>query len=107
MFPLPVGAWLNNYGTILKSGGTNFSSFRGQHAYTNYGLIDVPDWAAGIPFWPDLAAAAINVARNTILRFAPAMTLNLGPNHKFTGEGPVRLWGFDTLFSSTAPWMAR
>ncbi len=38
---LPAGAWLNNYGTILKSGGTNLSSFRGQNVYTNYGLIDV------------------------------------------------------------------
>ncbi|HVV72728.1 MAG TPA: Ig domain-containing protein, partial [Verrucomicrobiae bacterium] len=82
---LPAGAWLNNYGTLLKSGGTNFCSFRGQNAYTNYGLIDVR--TGRLEFLHGLSSSgSINVARNASIEFR-GYDVNLGPQHKFTGEG--------------------
>jgi hypothetical protein len=91
---LPQGASINNYGTILKSGGTNFSSFRGQNAYTNYGLLDVR--SGRLEFLHGLTSlGAINVAQNARLEFR-GYDVNLGPSHQFTGEG-LCAFGASTL----------
>ncbi|MHC1763940.1 MAG: choice-of-anchor D domain-containing protein [Verrucomicrobiia bacterium] len=82
---LPPGASINNYGTIRKSGGTNFTSFRGQNAYNNYGLLDVR--SGRLEFLHGLTSrGTINVAQNASVEFH-GYDVNLGPNHKFTGEG--------------------
>jgi hypothetical protein len=91
---LPPGASFNNYGTILKSGGTSQSSFRGQYAYTNYGLIDVR--VGRLEFLHGLASSgAINVAQNADLYFH-GYDVILGPEHKFTGQGTCT-FGASTL----------
>ncbi len=91
---VPPGASFNNYGTILKSGGTNQSSFRGQYAYTNYGLIDVR--VGQLEFLHGLTSSGtIHVARGATVEFH-GYDVNLGPNHKFTGEGTCA-FGASTL----------
>jgi hypothetical protein len=91
---LPQGSWINNYGTIRKSGGTNFTSFRGRNVYTNYGLLDVR--SGRLEFLHGLTSfGAINVAQNASLEFH-GYDVNLGPSHKFTGEGTCA-FGASTL----------
>jgi hypothetical protein len=91
---LPAGACINNRGTLLKSGGTGLTSFRGQNVYTNSGLIDIR--SGTLEFLHGLTSSgSIHVAQNCSLLFR-GYDVVLGPNHKFTGLGSCSL-GASTL----------
>ncbi len=82
---LPSGAFLHNYGTLRKSGGTDQASFRGVGAHHNYGLLDVQ--SGTLEFLHGLASSGeIHVETGAVLSFTGG-DCRFGPAHRFTGEG--------------------